>query len=74
LLCLPLLVAAGAVVFSAYRGLVEDRGSYAWVRAGALAGLLGIAVLSIWESPFHTPATLMIVAVAAGLASAPARR
>ena len=74
LLSLPLLLAIVGLASAARRGLSTDRGSYFWMRAGASAALVGLAVLSIWESPFRTPATLMIAAVAAGLATAPRRR
>ena len=74
LLSLPLLLAIAGLAGSARRGLAADRGSFFWLRAGALAALVGLAVLSIWESPFRTPATLMMAAVAAGFAAAPSRR
>lgn len=73
LLMLPLAVFAGALVRRIGRGLREDRGSYFWLRAGAAAALAGLAVMCIWESPFRTPATLMMAAAAAGLAAAGGR-
>ena len=69
LLSAGLLLFAWAVARQTARGLAADQGSFFWLRAGAGAALIGIAVLSIWESPFRTPATLMITAVAAGLAA-----
>ena len=74
LLWLPLALALAGIAREAWRGLASDRGSFFWLRAGASAALVGLAVLSIWESPFRTPATLMIAAVAAGVATAPPRR
>lgn len=74
LMSLALLLFAGGVARAAGKALASDAGSFFWLRAGATAALAGIAVLSIWESPFRTPATLMITAVAAGLAAAGPRR
>lgn len=71
LLSVPLLLVIAGAATAAGRGLASDAGSYFWLRAGAVAGLAGLAVLSLWESPFRTPATLMVAAVAAGLAVAP---
>ena len=73
-LSLALLLFAWAVARDTARGLATDQGSYFWLRAGAGAALVGMAVLSIWESPFRTPATLMISAVAAALATGASRR
>lgn len=74
LLTLPLLLSLAGIAGSSWRGLAADRGSFFWLRTGASAALIGLAVLSIWESPFRTPATLMLAAVAAGFAAAPPRR
>lgn len=74
LLSLPLLLFGAAVARAAWRGLARDQRSYFWLRAGASAALVGLAALAIWESPFRTPATLMLAAVAAGLAAADPRR
>ena len=73
-LSVALLLFAWAVARKTLAGLGGDQGSYFWLRAGAGAALAGMAVLSIWESPFRTPATLMMSAAAAGLAAAPSRR
>lgn len=73
LLMLPLAVFGAALVRRVARGLREDRGSFFWLRAGAAAALAGLAIMCIWESPFRTPAVLMLAAVAAGLAGAGGR-
>lgn len=73
LLGIPWLLTALGIARATARGLGADRGSFFWLRAGAAAGLIGLAVLSIWESPFRTPATLMLAATAAGLAASEAR-
>jgi O-antigen ligase len=73
LLGLPCLLVLAGVARATMRGLGADRGSFFWLRAGAGAGLIGLAVLAIWESPFRTPATLMLAAAAAGIAASDAR-
>jgi len=70
LLALPLAVLGAALVLGIRRGLRDDRGSYFWLRVGSAAALAGLAVACIWETPFRTPATLMLAAAAAGLAAA----
>ena len=74
LLALPLLLIVIGLIRRIARQLGADRGSTFWVRVGAAAALAGLAVMCIWESPFRTPATLMLAAAAAGLASAEERR
>lgn len=69
LLGLPLLLFLGALAWRITQRLREVEGSAFWLRAGAASALAGLAVLCIWESPFRTPATLMLAAVAAGLAA-----
>jgi O-antigen ligase len=68
-LTIAILVLIASIVWSAVRGLGADRGSGFWLRAGAVSALAGLAVVCVWESPFRTPATLMLAAVAAGLAT-----
>lgn len=74
LLGLPLLLFAAAVARQMWRGLARDARWFFWLRAGAGAALAGVLALSIWESPFRTPATLMLAAIAAGLAAADPQR
>jgi O-antigen ligase len=74
LLALPLLILFAGLVWRIARSLVSDRGSTFWLRVGAAAALAGIAVMCVWESPFRTPATLMMAAAAAGLATGAERR
>lgn len=74
LLGLPVALILTGLVSAVRRGVAADGGSYFWLRAGAAAGLAGLALLSIWESPFRTPVTLMAAAVAAGLAAASPQR
>ena len=72
------------IVVDEHAGVAEDDltpgplkrfgASTMWLRVGAAGALAGLAIVCIWESPFRTPATLMLAAVAAGLASAPEDR
>lgn len=47
----------------------HDHGAHRYLRSGALIGLLGLAVQSVWETPFLTPAVLWLAAAAAGIAT-----
>jgi O-antigen ligase len=47
----------------------RDGGPLAHLREGALAGMIGLAVQSIWETPLVTPAVLWMLAAAAALAT-----
>lgn len=69
LLALPLAVLGLALVQRIRLGLRGDHGSYFWLRVGSSAALAGLAAACIWETPFRTPATLMLAAAAAGLAA-----
>lgn len=73
LVVIPLAALLVAIAAATARGLETDPGSYFWIRVGSAAALAGLAVVCIWESPFRTPATLMLAAVASGLAAAERR-
>lgn len=47
----------------------RDSGPLVHLREGALAGMIGLAVQSIWETPLATPGVLWMLAVAAALAT-----
>ncbi len=47
----------------------RDRGPLVHIREGAMAGIIGLAVQSIWETPLVTPAVLWLLAAAAALAT-----
>lgn len=47
----------------------RDRGPLVHLREGALAGIVGLAVQSVWETPLVTPAVLWLLAAAAALAT-----
>lgn len=49
------------------RAIRTDKGEVFWMRVGAAAGLVGIAVQSVWEVPLIMPANAVLAAVLAGL-------
>ena len=61
------LVLAGWRLFARRRR--RDRGPLVHLREGALAGIIGLAVQSVWETPLVTPAILWLLAAAAALAT-----
>ncbi|HYE89052.1 MAG TPA: O-antigen ligase family protein, partial [Vicinamibacterales bacterium] len=67
LLLLPALAAVATFVAAAARAIRRDRTERAWMRAGAAAGLIGVAVQSIWEIPLAMPANAVLAAVLAAL-------
>lgn len=74
LMGLPALLALGALVKAGRDSLRADRSPMYFVRAGAAAGLLGIAVQSVWETGLTIPANAALAAVvAAVLVHRPAR-
>ena len=74
LLALPLVIFVGALGVTIVRRARGDQTAFIWIRIGATAGLIGLAVMAIWESPFRTPATLIAAAAAAGFAASEGRR
>jgi O-antigen ligase len=69
LLAIPLAIFAVSAARRIHRALRSDPGTYFWLRVGAAAALAALLFAAIWESPFRTPATLMLAATAAGLAT-----
>jgi O-antigen ligase len=61
--------AAGAVLLlaNAWQQLKADRSGVFWIRAGAAAGLVGVAVQSVWETGLRMPANALLAAVLAAL-------
>ena len=68
LLAVPLVLAALSFAALAWRRLQQDQTASIHVRQGALAGLVGLAVLSVFEVALLTPAVVFLAAVSAGLA------
>jgi putative inorganic carbon (hco3(-)) transporter len=67
LLALPAMAALSGLWTLARRALRADKGEMFWVRAGAAAGLAGLAVQSIWEVSLTMPANAVLAGVLAGL-------
>jgi O-antigen ligase len=67
LLIVPLSVAALAFAALARRRLRADTSGVFWIRAGAAAGLVGVAVQSMWETGLTIPANALLAAVAAAI-------
>jgi len=64
---LPLLLALAAFVRRAAAALARDRSGMYWLRAGAAAGLAGVAVQSLFETGLLTPANGLAAAVLAAI-------
>jgi O-antigen ligase len=67
LLAVPLVLAALAFFSVARRRLRHDETSLVHLRQGALAGLVGLAVLSVFEVALLTPAVLVLASVCAAI-------
>jgi O-antigen ligase len=78
LLAAPALIALTSAVNVVRARLAGDRTLVYWVRAGAVAGLVGTAVQSLWETGLRRPANALLFAVLAAMAmhsaAQPARR
>lgn len=66
LLALPVLAAMIVLARLGLTAIRTDKGEVFWMRVGAAAGLVGIAVQSIWEVPLIMPANAVLAAVLAG--------
>jgi O-antigen ligase len=73
LLTLPTAIVAIAFVRLVRRRLRDDTGELRSVRLGAVAGLAGVAVQSLWEVPLTMPAAALLAATLAALATYPTR-
>jgi O-antigen ligase len=68
LLAIPAIVIALAAAWRIRRRLGADRTPIYWVRAGAVSGLIAVAVQSVWETGLRLPANGMLFAVLAAIA------
>ena len=66
-------VGVGGLVAVARARLRHDHGGDRWMRVGACAALIGIAVQSLWETGLRSPANLLLAAMVAALAVADPR-
>jgi len=67
LIGLPVLFALAAFARAALANLAADRTGMYWIRAGAAAGLFGVAVQSLWETGLTIPANAALAAVLAAI-------
>ncbi|HVC19607.1 MAG TPA: O-antigen ligase family protein [Vicinamibacterales bacterium] len=67
LLAVPAALALAGLAATARRALARDRTPLYWLRAGAAAGLCGVAVQSIWETGLRMPANAVLCAVLAAI-------
>jgi O-antigen ligase len=67
LLGLPALCAFVSLFVLARRAITNDRGEMFWTRIGAAAGLVGMAVQSIWETSLIMPANAVLCGTLMGL-------
>jgi O-antigen ligase len=77
MLAIPAIVAAAAGIAGIRRRLRGDRSPMFWVRAGAVSGLVAVAVQSIWETGLRVPANTLLFAALAAItlhSPEPARR
>jgi O-antigen ligase len=70
LLAIPMLLAAGAALWVIASRVAGDRSSAFSIRAGAVGGLVTIAVQSLWETGLRVPANGLLFAVLAAVAVA----
>jgi hypothetical protein len=71
LLVVPVALLLVAFVRLARRRLTCERYDLYWIRRGAAAGLVGIAVQSLWETGLRMPANAILAAVLAAILVAP---
>ncbi len=67
LLVVPVLVALIVVVGRGLKALRHDRTGMYWIRLGALAGLSGVAIQSLWETGLRAPGNAVLSAVLAAI-------
>lgn len=67
LIVLPAAIALAAFVGVAARRLKADGTGIFWIRAGAAAGLAGVALQSVWETGLRVPANALLAAVLAAI-------
>jgi O-Antigen ligase len=67
LIGIPVLVAIYLFVQESLKALADDDSGMYFLRAGALCGLAGVAVQSLWETGLTTPANAVLAALAAAI-------
>jgi O-antigen ligase len=67
LIGIPVAVALVILARDSIRALAHDDSGMYFLRAGALSGLAGVAVQSIWETGLTTPANGVLAAIVAAI-------
>jgi O-antigen ligase len=67
LLAVPMVAVLAAGIVAARRQLRDPRHGLFWIRLGAAAGLVAVAVQSIWETGLRIPANALLFAVLAAI-------
>ena len=67
MLAVPTIVALVFLARLAHRRLRGDRAGLYWIQAGAAAGLVAVAVQSLWETGLRMPANAALAAVLAAI-------
>jgi O-antigen ligase len=67
LIGVPVAGALWLFVRESRRALAGDESGMYFLRAGALSGLFGVAVQSVWETGLTTPANAVLAALAAAI-------
>jgi len=68
LLAVPAFIVAVSGAWCIRRRLSADRTPIYWVRAGAVSGMVAVAVQSVWETGLRVPANGLLFAVLAAIA------
>jgi O-antigen ligase len=68
LLAVPAAIAAIAGALLIARRLRVDRTPIFWIRAGAIAGMVAVAVQSVFDTGLRTPANGVLFAIVAAIA------
>ena len=68
LLAVPVAIALLAAVALMARRLRRDHTAMFWIRGGAIAGVIAVAVQSVWDTGLRTPANGVLFAVIAAIA------
>jgi O-antigen ligase len=69
LVAVPAVMAIGAFVALCRRRLAEDDGPDHLVRVGAISGIAGVLLQSLWETGLRMPANALLLAVLAAVAT-----
>jgi O-antigen ligase len=68
LLCVPAVVMVLSGLRQIAQQLATDRSPVFWIRAGAVTGILAVAVQSVWDTGLRMPANSLLFASLAALA------